>query len=261
MIAAWLSQFATLPPPHRRQGMAGPGAGTRCRSQRCAPACGRLPHVRRGAYLAVLLALPAGLILPAPAATAATLADAPIAQPAIPTPAPAGLAGPADSTGARPASGADAHGAATGVFTDAEWRSGAPAGSDAHHDAADGAALSPAHAAGGLAVALCVVLAVIGLGALAVRRWGSGRGRPGAGRHLQVLDTLSVAPKRMVLALRVADRVLIVGVGVNELHALADLPASAFAVAADPLPGGTPPPADPVPPFARTLASYLGQEP
>jgi flagellar biosynthetic protein FliO len=135
--------------------------------------------------------------------------------------------------------------AAAEVFSDAEWAAAQRASTPvAGTEAGWGTILV---LLGGL---VAIIAVAVGLGWLA-RRLNARRLLGGKGRHLQVLETVALAPKRSLALVRVGDQVLVVGVADQAITSLAQLPASQLGEPAPPPPSA----------FAQTLAQVQVKQP
>jgi flagellar biosynthetic protein FliO len=135
------------------------------------------------------------------------------------------------------------------VFSDAEWNAAqkavAPAAST---DLGWGTALA-------LFIGLLVVVGLaVGLG-WAAKRLNAKRLLGGKGRHLQVIETVALAPKRSLALVRLGGQVLVLGVGEHDISQLAQLPAEVLDRPAPPAA-----PAAPTP-FAQALEQAGGTKP
>lgn len=146
-------------------------------------------------------------------------------------------------------SAADAGGTGTGkdVFTDQEWSAAqrpAPTAAGGSRDAGLGTA---ATMLGGLVV---VVVVAVALG-WTIKRLKARTSLGRHGRHLEVLETVMVGPRRSLALVRCGTHWLVVGLGERELISVATLPAPIEAL----------PPADPVasPAQPSAFASQLGR--
>lgn len=145
------------------------------------------------------------------------------------------------------------------MFTDQEW-------SATQRDLPSTAAPQApgVGSAAGLLVGLVVVIGLaVGLGWL-VKRLNARRLLGGRGRHLEVLETVTVGARRQLALVRCGSHWLVIGLGERELVAVATLPAppeaapaSAGAAAAVPAPAPEPAPV-PASPFASELGRLLG---
>lgn len=135
------------------------------------------------------------------------------------------------------------------LFTDQEW--------SATQKVAQPAAQPGTATAVSLFIGLLVVIGLaVGLGWL-VKRLNPRRLLGGKGRHLEVLETVTVGPKRQLALVRCGGHWLVVGMGEREMIAVATLPAPASAE-----PAGAavaPAPVAPAPPAASPFANELGR--
>lgn len=147
------------------------------------------------------------------------------------------------------------------VFTDAEWSKAQPAATVVAPTGTTPTAPSVGASIASLAVGLLVVIGLaVGLG-WAAKRFGVQRFMARRGAHLELLETLAVAPKRQLCLVRFGDQAVLVGVSEQGFTALgtqvlAALPTAAPVVPSPPAPA----PAAPVDTrFANTLAQALGR--
>lgn len=140
------------------------------------------------------------------------------------------------------------------LFTDQEWEKGAlsqPATAPSAAPAATSILISVALVAG-----LAIVLGVL------VKRFGIRRIMPKKGRHLEVVEQVTIGYKRAVSLVRIGDQVLVLGQGEHELSHLATLPAS---ILDQPRPAAATAEATPAPPlpsgFRKALDQALGRTP
>jgi flagellar biosynthetic protein FliO len=125
------------------------------------------------------------------------------------------------------ASAADAP--AAPLFSDQEW-SGSERVRPSTSNASPGAAVLQ------LAAALGLVLAIAGGAGWAIKRAGLRRFAPGGrGRHLQLIETVAVGPRRAVSLVRVGEQVLVIGQSEQSLTHLATMAATALG---EPVPAG-----------------------
>jgi flagellar biogenesis protein FliO len=143
--------------------------------------------------------------------------------------------------------------APTELFSDQEWnatQTGAPAVGDAPRPGWG--------SAGTMLVGLMVVVGVaVGLG-WAVKRLNARRLLGGRGRHLEVLETVTIAPRRSLVLVRCGTTWLVVGLGEREMISVATLPAPPGESTAT---GATAPAPQPAPasPFASELSRLLSR--
>jgi flagellar protein FliO/FliZ len=151
----------------------------------------------------------------------------------------------------------------------------APLISDAEWNAAQGAATKVATGSPvGTGTVVTMVVGVLAVVALAVllgwlaKRMGVAKALGGRGRNLQVVETVTLAPKRQLALVRLGDQLLVVGLGEREVSHIATMPATAIAApvapVATPAEGAAPPPAAPTPEnsaFRATLDRLIGRQP
>lgn len=137
------------------------------------------------------------------------------------------------------------------LFTDQEWSSAQKSAAPASGTAATGVGTA-ATLLGGLVL---VVGVAVGLGYL-LKRLNARRLLTGRSRHLEVLETVSVAPRRSLALVRCGGHWLVVGLGEREMVAVATLPAPP-----EPGAGAAPAeaPAPPPPPSSSAFAGELGR--
>lgn len=105
------------------------------------------------------------------------------------------------------------------LFTDQEWSQTKPV-------TPIGSATPIAPAVTSIVGSLLAVIALaLGL-AYIVKRIGVRRLMPNKGRHMELVEHLSIGPKRSVSMVRIGNQVLVLGQGEHELNHLATLPAS-----------------------------------
>jgi flagellar protein FliO/FliZ len=142
-------------------------------------------------------------------------------------------------------------GDAAPVFTDQEWTASQPAVRQAPEAPGWGAI-------GGLVGGLLAVVALaVALGWVA-KRLNARRLLGGRGRHMEVVETVNVGPRRSLALVRLGGQWLVVGLGEKELCCIASMPAPPEAQA--PAATATPAPAAPSQPspFAGELARLMG---
>lgn len=84
---------------------------------------------------------------------------------------------------------------------------------------------------GGMLLRTLLALVVVSAAAVLSLRWLAGRGvgmGRGEARHMEVLERLPLGPRRSLLAVRVADRVLVLAEDADATRPVAELPASAW---------------------------------
>lgn len=143
-------------------------------------------------------------------------------------------------------------GTGPGLFTDQEWTA-----------AQRPAATTPGAGGPGLGTAatmlgglLLVVAVAVALG-WAVKRLNARKLFAGKGRHLEVLETVTIGPRRSLALVRCGTHWLVVGLGERELVSVATLPAPVEGAA----PAVAPPvPAEPAKPsaFAHEFDRLIG---
>lgn len=142
--------------------------------------------------------------------------------------------------------------ATKGVFTDQEWTA---AQRPVPTATSSGPGLGTAATMfGGLVVVVAVAVAL----GWAVKRLNARKLLGNRGRHLEVLETVAIGPRRSLALVRCGTHWLVVGMGERELISVATLPAPAEAVAAA-MPVAVPP-AEPAKPsaFAHELSRLIG---
>lgn len=144
------------------------------------------------------------------------------------------------------------------LISDAEWNRSAPGVT-----AAPASTPNAGRSLASVGVSLLAVVALaIGLGYLA-KRLGVRRLVQGRGRHLEVIESIPIAPKRSVALVRIGEHVVLVGIGEHELSTLATLPASVLAERlppVDPNASAALPPAAPSG-FQQVLSKLTGKAP
>lgn len=141
-------------------------------------------------------------------------------------------------------------GDAAPVFTDQEWTASQPAVRQAPEAPGWGAI-------GGLAGGLLAVVALAVALGWAAKRLNARRLLGGRGRHMEVVETVTVGPRRSLALVRLGGQWLVVGLGEKELCCIATMPAPPDAA---PVSEAQPAPATPAPPspFAGELARLMG---
>lgn len=146
------------------------------------------------------------------------------------------------------------------VFTDVEWSKAQPAAVVTPSTSAPTAPSVGASIAS-LAVGLLVVIGLALALGWAAKRFGVQRFMARRGAHLEMLETLAVAPKRQLCLVRFGDQAVLVGVSDQGFTALGTQLLSALpqpvATPTVPMPEPVPAPVDPK--FAHTLAQALGR--
>lgn len=149
-------------------------------------------------------------------------------------------------------------GGGKGLFTDQEWST-----AQRPVPSATGGGPGMGTAATMLGGLLLVVAVAVALG-WAVKRLNARKLLGGRGRHLEVLETVSVGPRRSLALVRCGAHWLVVGLGERELITVATLPAPAPALADGAAPAVVPPvAAEPAQPsaFASELGRLVGKQP
>ena len=134
-------------------------------------------------------------------------------------------------------------------LSDAEWNSARPA-------APSGPGMG---AIAGILASLVGVIALALALAWAVKRFGLQRVLPGRGRHIEVVESVGIGPKRSVTLLRLGDQVLVVGQAEHGVTHLATLPASVLGTTTPAAPAAPEPPKDQR--FAGLLMQLTGKKP